>query len=82
MSTSRALPTLTHLDELESEAVHVFREVAAELERLLVRRRDTGEVLDLAGERGRVKALRIAARALLERRRDVDLDERRMLLDE
>ena len=52
------------------------------LERLLVRRRDAGEVLDLAGERGRVEPLRIAARALLERRRDVDLDERRVLLDE
>jgi sulfate adenylyltransferase subunit 2 len=33
LSTSRALPTVTHLDELESEAVHIFREVAAELER-------------------------------------------------
>ena len=32
MSTSRAIPTLTHLDELESEAVHIFREVAAELD--------------------------------------------------
>ena len=52
------------------------------LERLLVRRRDAGEVVDLAGERSRVEALRIAARALLERRRDVDLDERRVLLDE
>ncbi|HKC78368.1 MAG TPA: sulfate adenylyltransferase subunit CysD [Gaiellaceae bacterium] len=33
MSTTPAIPTLTHLDELESEAVHIFREVAAELER-------------------------------------------------
>src|SRR5581483_3975693 len=40
------------------------------------------EVRDLAGERGAVEALRVAARALLERRRDVDLDERCMLLDE
>ena len=52
------------------------------LERLLVRRGDAGEVLDLAGEGGRVEALRIAPRALLERGRDVDLDERRVLLDE
>ena len=43
---------------------------------------DAGEVLDLAGECGRVETLRIAPRALLERRRDVDLDERRVLLDE
>ena len=28
--------TLTHLDELEAEAVHIFREVAAELERPVV----------------------------------------------
>ena len=33
MSTARALPTLTHLDELEAEAIHILREVAAELER-------------------------------------------------
>src|SRR3954463_11708051 len=31
MSTSAR--TLTHLDELEAEAIHIFREVAAELER-------------------------------------------------
>ncbi len=52
------------------------------LERLLVRRGDAREVLDLARERSRVEALRIASRAFLERRRDVDLDERRMLLDQ
>ena len=38
--------------------------------------------LDLAGERLRVEALRVALGAHLERRRDVDLDERRVLLDE
>ena len=34
-----------------------------------------GELRDLAGERLLVEALRVAADALLERRRDVDLDE-------
>ena len=52
------------------------------IDRLLVRRRDAGELLDLAGKRRCVETFRIAPRALLERRRDVDLDERRVLLDE
>src|SRR5262249_22492332 len=50
--------------------------------RLLVRRRDTGELVDFARERGRIETLRVAARTLLERRRDVDLHEGRVLLDE
>ncbi|HVH50526.1 MAG TPA: sulfate adenylyltransferase subunit CysD, partial [Gaiellaceae bacterium] len=33
---SVAARTLTHLDELEAEAIHIFREVAAELERPVV----------------------------------------------
>ena len=50
--------------------------------RLLVRIGDAGEMLDLARERLLVEALRVALGAHLERRRDVDLDERRVLLDE
>ena len=42
---------------------------------------DSGEALDLAGERLRVEALDVASRALLDRRRDVHLDERPALLD-
>ena len=44
MSTSRAIPTLTHLDELESEAVHIFREVAADSDgvRSIVSSRSSG----------------------------------------
>src|SRR5579884_2399262 len=49
---------------------------------LLVRRRHPGELVDLAGEGRRVEPLRVAAGALLERGGDVDLDERRVLLDE
>ena len=47
----------------------------------LVRIRDAGEVLEAPVERLRVVALRIAPDALLERRRDVHLDERRLLRD-
>ena len=54
MSTSRALPTVTHLDELESEAVHVFREVAAELER---------PVLLFSGGKDSIVLLRLAEKA-------------------
>ena len=54
MSTSRALPTLTHLDELESEAVHIFREVAAELER---------PVLLFSGGKDSIVLLRLAEKA-------------------
>src|SRR5262249_37700058 len=52
------------------------------LERLLVWRRYACELVDLSGERSRVKALRIAARALLEGGRDEDLHERGVLPDE
>jgi sulfate adenylyltransferase subunit 2 len=54
VSTSRALPTLTHLDELESEAVHIFREVAAELER---------PVLLFSGGKDSIVLLRLAEKA-------------------
>ena len=46
----------------------------------LVRVADAGELLDLAGERLRVEALGVAARALVDRGVDEDLDERRVLL--
>ena len=54
MSTSRAIPTLTHLDELESEAVHIFREVAAEFER---------PVLLFSGGKDSLVLLRLAEKA-------------------
>jgi sulfate adenylyltransferase subunit 2 len=54
VSTSRALPTITHLDELESEAVHIFREVAAELER---------PVLLFSGGKDSIVLLRLAEKA-------------------
>jgi sulfate adenylyltransferase subunit 2 len=55
MSTStRALPVLSHLDELESEAVHIFREVAAELER---------PVLLFSGGKDSIVMLRLAEKA-------------------
>ncbi len=41
-----------------------------------------GEALDLSGERLRIEAVHVATRALVERRADVDLDERAVLLDE
>ena len=53
MSAS-ALPTVTHLDELESEAVHIFREVAAELER---------PVLLFSGGKDSIVLLRLAEKA-------------------
>jgi sulfate adenylyltransferase subunit 2 len=52
--STRALPTLTHLDELESEAVHIFREVAAELER---------PVLLFSGGKDSIVLLRLAEKA-------------------
>jgi sulfate adenylyltransferase subunit 2 len=54
VSTSRALPTLTHLDELESEAIHIFREVAAERER---------PVLLFSGGKDSIVLLRLAEKA-------------------
>jgi sulfate adenylyltransferase subunit 2 len=54
VSTSKALPTVTHLDELESEAVHIFREVAAELER---------PVLLFSGGKDSIVLLRLAEKA-------------------
>jgi sulfate adenylyltransferase subunit 2 len=54
VSASRALPTVTHLDELESEAVHIFREVAAELER---------PVLLFSGGKDSIVLLRLAEKA-------------------
>jgi sulfate adenylyltransferase subunit 2 len=54
VTTSHALPTLTHLDELESEAVHIFREVAAELER---------PVLLFSGGKDSIVLLRLAEKA-------------------
>jgi sulfate adenylyltransferase subunit 2 len=54
VSTFRALPTVTHLDELESEAVHIFREVAAELER---------PVLLFSGGKDSIVLLRLAEKA-------------------
>src|SRR5438876_3823394 len=46
--------TLSHLDELESEAVHIFREVAAELER---------PVLLFSGGKDSIVLLRLAEKA-------------------
>ena len=54
MSTSHAVPTVTHLDELESEAVHIFREVAAERER---------PVLLFSGGKDSIVLLRLAEKA-------------------
>ena len=55
MSTSaRTLPALSHLDELESEAIHIFRELAAELER---------PVLLFSGGKDSIVLLRLAEKA-------------------
>src|SRR5436309_14359730 len=55
MSTGTpTLPAPSHLDELESEAVHIFREVAAELER---------PVLLFSGGKDSIVLLRLAEKA-------------------
>src|SRR3989441_3069374 len=46
--------TLTHLDDLEAEAIHIFREVAAELER---------PVLLFSGGKASIVLLRLAEKA-------------------
>jgi sulfate adenylyltransferase subunit 2 len=51
---SAAVHTLSHLDELEAEAIHIFREVAAELER---------PVLLFSGGKDSIVLLRIAEKA-------------------
>ena len=51
---STTVPTLTHLAELEAEAVHIFREVAAELQR---------PVLLFSGGKDSIVLLRLAEKA-------------------
>ncbi len=54
MSAPAALRTLSHLDELESEAIHIMREVAAERER---------PVLLFSGGKDSIVLLRLAEKA-------------------
>src|SRR5207302_4825681 len=53
-TSARTLPVLSHLDELESEAIHIFREVGAELER---------PVLLFSGGKDSIVLLRLAEKA-------------------
>jgi len=54
VSARREVPTVTHLDELEAEAIHIMREVAAELAR---------PVLLFSGGKDSIVLLRLAERA-------------------
>ncbi|MBV8395726.1 MAG: sulfate adenylyltransferase small subunit, partial [Actinobacteria bacterium] len=54
MSASVAPRTLSHLDELEAEAIHIMREVAAERER---------PVLLFSGGKDSIVLLRLAEKA-------------------
>jgi sulfate adenylyltransferase subunit 2 len=54
MSQSVSRQTLSHLDELESEAIHIMREVAAERER---------PVLLFSGGKDSIVMLRLAEKA-------------------
>jgi sulfate adenylyltransferase subunit 2 len=54
VSTQRAVPVVTHLDELEAEAIHIMREVAAELAR---------PVLLFSGGKDSLVLLRLAEKA-------------------
>ena len=54
MSAPAAQFTLSHLDELEAEAIHIFREVAAEFEK---------PVLMFSGGKDSIVMLRLAEKA-------------------
>jgi sulfate adenylyltransferase subunit 2 len=54
MSTQRSVPVVAHLDELEAEAIHIMREVAAELAR---------PVLLFSGGKDSIVLLRLAEKA-------------------
>jgi len=54
VSAIRAVPVVTHLDELEAEAIHIMREVAAELAR---------PVLLFSGGKDSIVLLRLAEKA-------------------
>ena len=54
MSTLRTVPSVSHLDELEAEAIHIMREIAAERER---------PVLLFSGGKDSIVMLRLAEKA-------------------